>query len=258
MSIPSFSLEGKSAIITGGKKGIGKAIALAFAEAGADVAVCSRVVKDGQLEGVAEDIRKLGRRALAVQADISRKTDINNLVQKAIDQFGAIDILVNNAAITKNVPLLDMPEDDWDEVINVDLKGYFLCSQAVGRRMIGRKRGNIINIAARLGMRASINRGAYCVAKVGVLMLTRVLALELASYNVRVNAIAPGFVKTDMSKLRWSDPETLKQQESTIPLGRVGEPSDIIGAALFLASGASSHITGDTILVDGGVGGLFF
>ncbi len=253
MSIPSFSLEGKAAIITGGKQGIGRAIALAFAEAGADVAVCGRVIEDGKLQAVADEIQRLGRRSLAVQVDISRKADVDNLVQRVMDEFGSIDILVNNAGKVILKSLLDTPEDEWDEIIDINLKGYYLCSQAAGRIMVERKSGTIINIGSRIGIRALKNRAAYSIAKAGVLMLTRLLALELAEHNIRVNAIGPGIVKTELTRALWSDPETLKKFESTIPLGgRWAEPGDIVGAALFLASDASSYITGDTILVDGG------
>lgn len=253
MSIPSFSLEGKAAIITGGKQGIGRAIALAFAEAGADVAVCSRVIEDGKLQAVADEIQRSGRRSLAVQADISRKADVDNLVQRAMDEFGSIDILVNNAGKIILKPLLDTPEDEWDEIIDINLKGYYLCSQAAGKIMVDQKSGIIINIGSRIGISAIKNRAAYSIAKAGVLMLTRILALELGEFNIRVNAIAPGVVKTEITRVLWNDPVTLKKVESTIPLGgRWAEPDDIVGAALFLASDASSYITGDTILVDGG------
>ncbi len=253
MGIPSFSLEGKVAIVTGGKRGIGKAIALAFAEAGADVAVCSRVIEDGELQAAANEIQGLGRRSLAVQADITRKTDVDNLVQRVVDEFTAIDILVNNAGIYfVEPPLLDVPEGDWDQIINVNLKGHYLCSQAVGKRMVDRKAGNIINIASDWAIKPSSEAGVYCIAKAGVVMLTRVLAKELASYNIRVNAIAPGSVRTKILEYLLSDPEALKQEEAQIPLGRIAEPGDIIGTALFLASEASSYITGHTILVDGG------
>ena len=250
--IPSFSLEGKTAIVTGGKRGIGKAIALAFAEAGADVAVCSRVIEDGQLQTVAEEIKRIGRRSLVVQADVTRKTDVDNLVQRLMNEFGRIDILVNNAAVMVRKPLLELSEDDWDTVIDTNLKGYHLCCQAVGKIMINQKRGNIINMASAHGVRAFEGRGAYPMAKAGVFMLTGVLAKELARYGIRVNGIAPGVVRTEMSHAVWSDSDSLKRMESTIPLGRLAEPSDIVGAALLLASDASSYITGHTIMVDGG------
>jgi NAD(P)-dependent dehydrogenase (short-subunit alcohol dehydrogenase family) len=252
MHMPASSLEGKVAIVTGGKRGIGRAIALAFAEAGADIAVCGRRLEDGELEGVAAEVRGLGRRALAVQADITQKADVDNMVQMVSEQFGSIDILVNNAAMNIRAPLLDLREDGWDRVIDTDLKGYFLGCQAVGKRMVEQKSGNIINMASTAAMKATEKMGAYCIAKTGVVMLTRVLALELASYNIRVNAIAPSMVKTKFSQPLWSDPATLKQIEAGIPLARMAETGDIVGPALFLASDASSYITGHTIIVDGG------
>ena len=252
MSILSFSLEGKVAIVTGGSRGIGRAIALAFAEAGADMVVCSRAL-DGELGAVAEEIRGLGRRSLAVQADITRKDAVDNLVQRAMDEFGVIDILVNNAGIIIRAPLVEQSEEDWDRVIDINLKGCYLCSQAVGKRMIGQKKGNIINLASIRAVIPFRGRASYCAAKAGVAMLTRVLALELAGYNIRVNAIGPGWVKTELNKSFWSDPKTLKQIEAEIALGRWAMPSEIANVALFLASDASSYLTGHTILVDGGL-----
>ena len=248
-----FSLEGKVAIITGGRRGIGRAIALAFAEAGADIAVCDQVIEDGELEAVAKEIEGLERRSLAIQADVTRRTDIENMVQRAIDEFGFIDILVNSAAINISAPLLELREDGWDRMIDTDLKGYYLCSQAVGKRMVDRKKGNIINMASSAALKATPGAGAYCIAKAGVVMLTRVLAQELAGYNIRVNAIAPYYVMTKFSEERWGNPEIRKQLESRTPLGRLAETGDIIGSALFLASDASSYITGHTIVVDGGL-----
>jgi NAD(P)-dependent dehydrogenase (short-subunit alcohol dehydrogenase family) len=253
MGIPSFSLAGKGAIVTGGKRGIGRAIALAFAEAGADVVVCGRVV-EGELGAVADEIRRLGRRSLAVRADISRKKDVENLVERVMDEFGAIDILVNNAAILIDAPLLEFSEDDWDTVMDTDLKGYYLCAQAVGKKMVERRRGNIINMASLSAIKAREKAGAYCIAKAGVVMLTKALALELASYNIRVNAIAPPLVKTESTEHVWrNNPEVVKQIEARIPLGRITEPGDCVGPALFLASEASRFITGQTIIVDGGL-----
>ena len=254
MGVPSLPLRGKVAIVTGGRRGIGKAIALALAEAGADIAICDRVIEDGEVKAVADEVQQLGRRSLALQADITQKADVDSLVQRVMDEFGVIDILVNNAAMNIRAPLLELGEDGWDRVIDTDLKGYYLCSQAVGKRMVDQKGGNIINIASTAAIKAAPEMGAYCIAKAGVVMLTRVLALELAQYNIRVNAIAPYMVKTKFSQPLWSAPETLKQLESEIPLGRLAEPGDIIGAALFLASDASSYITGHTIIVDGGLG----
>ena len=253
MSLPSFSLAGKVAIVTGSKRGIGRAIALAFAEAGADVALCSRVLEDGRLEAVADEIQGLGRRSLAIQADTSRKADVDNLIQKVVDTFGVIDILVNNAAIQIRERLLNMSEDDWNRIIDINLKGYYLCSQAVARRMVELKKGGrIINVTSQWAFKPVPEAGAYCIAKAGALMLTRVLAQELGSHNIRVNSLAPGTVKTEMIEHLWDDPEWVTQREAAIALGRTAEPDDMIGAALFLASDASNHVTGHSILVNGG------
>jgi 2-deoxy-D-gluconate 3-dehydrogenase len=250
MPIPSLSLEGQVAIVTGGGTGIGRGIALEFAKAGADVVVTSR--KLANLEKVAEEVRALGKHSLAVPADITNKVDVDNMVQRVMDEFGAIDILVNNAGTIVRASLLEHSEEDWDVVLDTNLKGYYLCSRAVGKRMVEQKKGNIINIASVRGIAAAPGRASYCVSKAGVPMLTRVLALELASYNIRANAIAPGWVKTNINEVLWGDPETYKQIAAPIPMGRWAEPSEIASVALFLASDASSYMTGHTIVVDGG------
>jgi NAD(P)-dependent dehydrogenase (short-subunit alcohol dehydrogenase family) len=246
------ALAGKVAIVTGGRRGIGRAIALALAEAGADVSLGDRVVDDGELEKVTAKVKKSGRRSLALQADITKKADVDNLVQKTLDEFGTIDILVNNAAMNIMSPLLELNEEGWDKVIDTDLKGYYLCAQAVGKVMVKQKRGNIINIASTAAMATAPQMGAYCIAKAGVVMLTRILAVELAEYNIRVNAVAPSIVKTKFSQPLWADAKALKEIEAGIPLGRLAEPEDITGAVVFLASDASAYITGHTIVVDGG------
>lgn len=246
-----FTLDGKIAIVTGASRGIGKAIALGFAQAGADVVVCSRTLSD--LEKVAEEIKELGRKSLAVPTDIASKASVYALVKKVVHEFGTIDILVNNAArLTIAAPLLDLREVGWDKMMNTDLKGYYLCSQAVGRLMVRKKGGNILNIATTLAFRALPQNGGYCIAKAGVIMLTKVLAAELAKYNIRANAIAPGLTKTRFSEKVWSNPCLLRESEKVIPLGRIAEPTDMVGAAIFLGSDASNYITGQTICVDGG------
>jgi dehydrogenase/reductase SDR family protein 4 len=250
MTIPNFSLKGKVAIVTGGSRGIGKAIALGFAEAGADVVVASRTMPD--LEKVAHEIEVLGRRALAAQTNIAVKSEVDNMVAKTLEKFGTIDILVNNAAINVMRPLVDLREDGWDKVMNVDLKGYFLCSQAAAKVMIGKQSGNIINIVSTGAAKAAPGLGAYSIAKAGVVMLTKLLAVELASYNIRVNAIGPYLVKTAFSQPMWADPEACKSLEASIPLGRLAEAEDVMRTALFLASETSSYITGQTIFLDGG------
>jgi len=250
--VDSSPLSGRVAVVTGGRRGIGRAVALALAGAGADIALGDRTVDDGQLEAAAAEVKKLGRRSLAVKADITSKAEVDNFVRKVADELGAVDILVNNAATNVRAPLLELPEDGWDRVINTDLKGCYLCSQAAGRIMVEQKRGNIINIASTAALRAAPQMGAYCVAKAGVVMLTKVLAVELGQYNIRVNAVAPYIVKTKFSQPLWSEPEALRQIEAEIPMGRLAETGDIMGAVLFLAADASSYITGQTIIVDGG------
>jgi NAD(P)-dependent dehydrogenase (short-subunit alcohol dehydrogenase family) len=250
--VGSYSLSGKVAVVTGGRRGIGKAIALALAGAGADIALGDRTIDDGQLEAAADEVKKLGRRSLAVKADITSKAEVDSFFQKVADELGAVDILVNNAAMNIRAPLLELREDGWDRVINTDLKGCYLCAQAAGRIMVSQKRGNIINIASTAALKAAPQMGAYCIAKAGVVMLTKVLAVELGQYNIRVNAVAPYIVKTKFSQPLWSEPEALKQIEAEIPVGRLAETGDIVGAVLFLAADASSYITGQTVIVDGG------
>jgi NAD(P)-dependent dehydrogenase (short-subunit alcohol dehydrogenase family) len=252
MDMPDFSLNNEVALVTGGRRGIGKAIALALAGAGADVAICDNVIEDGELSNTAEQIKKLGRRSLAFHADTTIKTDIESMVGRVIEQFGKIDILINNAGILIKAPILEFSEKDWDSLFNVDLKGYFLCSQAVGKHMVANKKGNIINIATQWAFKTNPGMGVYGIAKSGVIMLTRVLARELGPYNIRANAIAPGMVKTEFSRSTWTNSELLNSVESALPLKRAGEVDDVTGAAVYLASKASGYVTGHTIIVDGG------
>jgi NAD(P)-dependent dehydrogenase (short-subunit alcohol dehydrogenase family) len=251
MGVHCLSLEGKIAVVTGSKTGMGRAIALLFAEAGADLALCSRVTTDGQLQTVAEKVRKLGRRSLAMQVDIRDKTAVNNFVQKVSDELGEIDIWVNVAGVLNISPLVDLPEEDWDRVLDTDLKGYYLCCQAVGKRMIKNKKGCIINIASTDAFNPIPYQVAYNCAKTGVPMLTSVLAFELGRYNIRVNCIAPGWVKTKMTEYFDTNPAALKAAEDEVALGRIGEPSEIANVALFLASDLASYVSGATWRVDG-------
>jgi len=255
MVVLNLSLEGKVALVTGASRGIGKAIALAFAQAGADVAICARNV--AALGNVAEEIQGLGRHSVAIRADIGVKSDVEHMVEKIFKEFNAIDVLVNNAGIIMHSPMVKLSEEDWDKLMNTDIKGYYLVSKAVAPIMMKRKSGNIINISS---INAQLIKstfgygglGAYCTAKAGVSMLTKVLAQELASYNIRVNAIGPGLIETEMDYAYLHDKEKLQEALTRIPLSRIGQPSDIAETALFLASDASSYITGQTIFVDGG------
>lgn len=250
MTIPLLSLKDKVAIITGGSRGIGKSIALGFSEAGANVVVASRTINE--LDNVVKQIKALNRRALAIKTDIAIKGEVDSMIAKTLNEFGTIDILVNNAAINIMRPLIELREDGWDKVMNVDLKGYFLCSQAAAKTMIEKRSGNIINIASTGATKAAVGLGAYGISKAGVVMLTQILALELAQYNIRVNAIGPSLVKTAFSQPIWSNPDVLKAVEDSTPLHRIADPDDIMSLALFLASDASSYITGQTIYIDGG------
>ncbi|MBU2536133.1 MAG: 3-oxoacyl-ACP reductase family protein [Chloroflexota bacterium] len=251
MSMPSLSMAGKVAIVTGSSRGIGKGIALMFAEAGADVVVCSRNL-DGKLELAAEEVRKLGRRSLAVTADVANSVDIDNLVKQTMAEFGAIDVLVNNAGTGIRTPVLEHSEEDWDKVLDTNLKSCFLLSRAVGKIMMEQKRGNIINIASMRGIVAASGRVSYTVSKAGIIMLTRVLALEFAPY-IRVNAIAPGWIMTELTKVQWQDPKIRKEIDATIPIERWATVEEMASVALFLASDASSYVTGHTLVADGGI-----
>jgi len=251
MSLSVFSLKGRVAVVTGGGTGIGRSIALEFAQAGAEVALAGRRLN--VLEDVVKEVKALGRRALAVPTDVTKKKDVDNLVQKTMDEFGFIDILVNNAGVFAVSSFLDLAEEEWDRVIDTNLKGCYLCCQAVAKRMIPRKKGSIINISSNVSVSTCGGySGPYPVAKAGEVMLTRGLAWELGKYNIRVNAIAPGNIRTEMTRDWWTDPAFVKRMEIDRPLGRFGEPEEIATVALFLASDASSYVTGATIVADAG------
>ena len=258
-SVSSLSLQGRVAVVTGGGTGIGLAITLEFAKAGADVVVASRTLAN--LEKAAEEVRALGGRCLAVQADISKKADVENMVQRTMDEFGKIDILVNNAGIGsmlhgRTPPWLpDFPEDHWRRIVDTDLHGVFLCSQAASKRMIERKKGSIINISSMAAFLGWAN--PYGISKAGVVRLTTGLAGDLGPYNIRVNAICPGWVRVPVGAVNTEDeaagydsPEVWK----AIPLGRIAEPVDIGSLALFLASDAANYVTGQIVRMAGGLG----
>ncbi len=245
-----FDLSGKVALVTGSSRGIGKAIAIGLADAGADVAIVSRTLAD--LEKTAADITRIGRRSLPIAADLGEKDNIDRLVARTLAEFGRINILVNNAAWFMPGPMLDADEKYWDRYISVDLKSYFFMCQAVGRSMIQQGAGNIINIASVNGIRPNVNSGVYAICKAGVIMMTKALAKEWGPYNIKVNAIAPGVVETDMSKPLRDNPERLKQHLQKIPLGHIIQPGEFVGTAILLASDAASSITGQIIAVDSG------
>ena len=246
-----FDIQGKVALVSGGSRGIGRAIALGLAEAGADVVLASRNMPD--LEAVAHEVSEKGRRALPVSANIRHLSEIDNLVKQAVSEFGHIDILVNNAATNPVFgSVFNVGEEAWDTTLGLNLKGYFFLSQAVGKVMRDRSGGNIINVSSIDGISPRVGAGIYSISKAGVIMLTQVLAQEWGQYNIRVNAIASGVVRTRFSEALWGNSVIRERIEDSIALGRIAEPEEIVGIALFLASEASSYVTGQTIVLDGG------
>jgi 2-deoxy-D-gluconate 3-dehydrogenase len=250
MDCPEFSLPNKVALVTGAGRGIGRYLAQGLARYGADIIATGRTVS--QLEEAAQEIRQLGRRCLVVPMDITQKADIEKGVEKAFQHFGRIDILVNNAGINIPKPALEVTEEDWRRVLDSNLTGLFFCCQAVGRIMVNQKSGKIINISSQTGTVAIQWRAAYCSSKAGVNLLTKVLALEWGPHNINVNAVAPTFIETPMTKPMLENPAFREMVLNKILLGRVGQPKDVLGAVIYLASGASDLVTGHVLLVDGG------
>jgi NAD(P)-dependent dehydrogenase (short-subunit alcohol dehydrogenase family) len=246
-------LEGKIALITGGSRSIGRAICLGFAREGAAVAV-NYVKHADEAQSAVREIQALGRRALAVRADTSRRTEVHAMVEEVTRVLGPIDILVNNAGVQKRVFFLDLAEEDWDWMLGVNLKGYFLVGQAVAADMKAKGTGKIINVSSEAGGFPAQRMTAYCVSKAGVAMLTKCMALELAPHGIRVNALAPGLTRTDINRQDLEDEAFLKARLARIPLGRVMNPDDLVGAAVFLASADSDRMTGQILQVDGGRG----
>ncbi|MGA2958861.1 MAG: glucose 1-dehydrogenase [Thermodesulfobacteriota bacterium] len=250
MKFPDFDLTGKVAMVTGAGRGIGYHIALALAKYGADLVVCSRTVSE--LEKVGKEIEKLGRRVLIKRIDVRRIPEVHSLVEDAVKAFDHIDILVNNAGI--NIPqwAVDVTEEAWDNIMDINLKGLFFVAQAVGKVMIQQKKGKIINVSSQAGSVGLLRRAAYCTSKGGVNLLTKVLAIEWAPHNIKVNAIAPTFIETPMTQPMFQDKSFRDYVLGNISLGRLGKPEDVVGAVIYLASEASDLVTGHVLLIDGG------
>ena len=248
MSAPWFDLSGKVAVVTGGSKGLGRAIAAGLARAGADVVITSRTPAD--LEMVAVELRQHGHQVLSLRSDMSDEGSIRIMVQEVVDHFGHIDILVNNAGIEGVGAIVEMDAEYWDHVLDVNLRGPMLCCKYVGPHMIDRRRGKVINVASVLASRVARYMGAYAASKAAVVQLTRTLALEWMRHNIQVNAIAPGWFPTHMSG--WIIEHRKDSLLAKIPLGRFGGDHDLKGAAVFLASDASAYVTGHVLVVDGG------
>lgn len=248
---PLFDLTGKVAIVTGSGRGIGKAIALGLARAGADIVVLARTASD--IEKTASEVRSLGRRALAIPTDVRISDQVYSLVEATLKEFGWIDILVNNAGASFIAPTLQLSEGGWDALVKENLKTPFLVSKAVAPAMIKQGKGSIINISSTEGERSAATCAAYAAAKAGVINFTRSLAVEWAPYNIRVNCISPGYIENPGMPEAFQQFPSLKERLSRVPLKRMGKQEDIIGGVIYLASDASSYVTGANIVIDGGM-----
>jgi NAD(P)-dependent dehydrogenase (short-subunit alcohol dehydrogenase family) len=251
MSSPEFGLAGKIAFVTGAGRGLGRAGALAFAGASADVFLVSRT--RGELDETATMVAKIGRKALVATADTRSSTEVEAAVGAAVDAFGRIDILFNNAGTNIRKNVVDMPDEDWHTIMDTNVKGAFLVARAVARQMVRQGSGTIINMSSMSAVSAEPTKAVYAASKGAMALLTKGLALELAPHGIRVNAIAPGYMLTSLVKGGLeADPERKQRVLARIPLGRLGEPEEIGGALVFLASDAARYITGATITIDGG------
>jgi NAD(P)-dependent dehydrogenase (short-subunit alcohol dehydrogenase family) len=251
-AVTEFSLEGKVALITGASRGIGRAIALRLAQAGAHVVVSSRRLENVQV--VADEIGVAGGEALAVQAHVGRLDDVRTLVARTMETYGRVDVAVNNAATNPHFgPLLTADEGQWDKILDTNAKGAFRVCQAVVPHMEADGGGKIVNLVSVAGLQPSPGMGVYGISKAALIMLTKVLALELGHANIQVNGIAPGVIKTRFSRVLWQTPHIAEPILANLPLGRFGEPEDVAGLALYLASAASDYVTGAVFVVDGGM-----
>lgn len=245
-----FSLEGRVAIVTGAGRGLGRTMALALAAAGADVVVASRTATE--VEAVRDEIRALGRRSEAVIADAAREDDCERLIEHTMTQLGALDILVNNAGINVRKPVLELSLEEFQSVMATNLEGYFLCARAAGKRMVGQGSGKMINVSSIMGRVALPGQAAYASSKGAVEQLTKVLALEWAEAGVQVNALAPTYFETELTRPLFGDAARHQFITERTPMRRWGQPHELAGAVIFLASSASDYVTGHTLVIDGG------
>ncbi len=251
MGLKDFQIQGKVAIVTGASRGIGRAIAHGLSEAGAKVVLSSRKLED--LQKVAEEIRRKGGDAFPIAAHNGKVADLENLAKKTVEHYGTIDILVNNAATNPVFgPIIQVEESAWDKIMEVNVRGAFFLSRSAAQVMGEKGGGVIVNIASSAGLRPMPFLGAYSVSKAGVIMLTKVLAVEWAGLKIRVNAVAPGIIETRFSEALWKNETILEEVQKRQPIPRVGQPEEIASAVLFLASPASSYMTGEVMVIDGG------
>ncbi len=250
MLMDCFRLDGEVAMVTGGGGGLGRELSLAFVEAGGKVAVLDVAAVNG--EKTVEEIVKAGGEGIFIKTDVTRSDEVSKAVAKTIKKYNKIDILVNNAGTTLGKPLIEVEEDDWHRVIDINMTSTFLCSKFAGKHMIERMKGKIINIASNAGIVAATNQSAYCASKAGVISLTKCLALEMARYNINVNAIAPGYIRTGMSASVLDNEKIASILLKKIPLRRFADPKDIVPLVIYLSSKASNYMTGETLLIDGG------
>lgn len=246
----TYDLSGKVALVTGGRKGIGYAIAKRLALAGTNVAIASR--NESEVKKAAQSLSAFGVESIGIGADVSNTAEAQQIPLTVIEKFNRLDFLINNAGVSIPTPALEVTEEIWDKILDTNLKGMFFCSQSACRQMIKQGGGTIINIASVQSVVAQRNQAPYGSSKGGIAMMTKVLALEWAQYNVRVNVVAPGSIRTDMNREYLSKPENLQKNLSMIPLNRIGDPDEIAGMVVFLCTDDASYITGTTIFIDGG------
>ena len=246
-----FDLTGKVAIITGGYQGIGRGIAEGLAEAGSDIVICARNYE--RCAEACSEIEKLGVKTLPIRCDITKTEEVKKLVSETVNEMGKIDILVNNAGVGgSEKPIIEMTDEDWDHAVSVDLKGPFLCTREAAKEMIKQGGGKIINVSSIAAFIAMANMSAYCASKGGILQLTKVMALEFIRYNIQVNALCPGYFLTPMNRKFFESEAGQKIIKKNIPMGRLGNPEELKGTAIYLASSATDFMTGSAILIDGG------
>lgn len=244
-------LDGRIALVTGASRGIGRSLALALAEAGADLALAGRDV--ARLDAVAAEIRSLGRRALPVPTDVTVRSQVDSLVERCVDELGGLDVVVNNSGVVSSLPLLEVSDEEWDRVVDTNLRGVFLVTRAAGRHMVQQGAGKVVNIASNFAFKGVAGHAAYCASKAGVVAFTRAMAVEWARYGVQVNALAPGYFETDLNADVRADPDVAGRIVRSVPARRMGQSDELGPWVVLLASSASDYMTGETVTIDGGL-----